>query len=417
MSAISRKKLIAKIEALLLAVCISIVPLKYIFGIYNNNTILYGILIIFCGIAIIEYMGVFGKFHRRYAFIIAMSVIISLLALITLPFSSTASGMDAIKPTILLFLAICVYSLPVELINNTIQYTIFINLAYAVLVVIGFRSVNSFLLNGENYLTMNLSISLCLAIVLCKLVCEICFNNAHLKSIIFDLICGGLLFLGIMKFSGRTAFIYPFVTAMIIPIFASTKHRSRLIKVYLIIGILSYIAYWFFMKYIDAYTLSRMMRLMENTSEEKRFEIWRDCIRMIFERKWFLLGGGINAFQDATGYYPHNLFLQLWSEYGVFGLALSIGTFTSCFHWIKQRNREFVKASTDVKSVVFFWEAVGGCLYLFLTFLKSFTIYDAVSLYIFVAFVFKVSNCDINAYSISKINDYAIGDGQKCDRY
>lgn len=82
--------------------------------------------------------------------------------------------------------------------------------------------------------------------------------------------------------------------------------------------------------------------LLQGFSGQLRVQMWRETVVMLSERPFF--GAGLSAYQTRVKpfhqnkrveiyLYPHNLFLTLWSEIGLLGLAAFAWIFCLAFWW------------------------------------------------------------------------------------
>lgn len=69
-----------------------------------------------------------------------------------------------------------------------------------------------------------------------------------------------------------------------------------------------------------------------------REDLWFDAVNWTMESPWF--GWGLNDYRDRQGIYPHNIFLEVAVEGGIFGLLmLAYACFTCCRQLWRNRSR------------------------------------------------------------------------------
>lgn len=396
---IKKINIFGNIPTMLLAAIISMNALRFIFGFYESGIIVYSIYFAFCSFSLLQYGIHKESINQKVNVTTLICIVMLIYALTTSVLIGSEAEIEALKLAVLFVMIICIYLMPIEKINQSIDYVLILNLVYSLIIVTNLKSVDAYMTKGGNYLTLTLPLALSLTIVLTKFVCNLCFGGAGKKKLILNLLFSGIYFLAIMKFSARSSFLFPFICVMVISLVVSKGNKLKLIKIYLVLALVIYIGYRFFMQNADSYTMSRMMQLFQDFESEDRFAIWKNCIEIMINKGWFIIGGGINAFVDETGFYPHNFYLQYIGEMGIVGMIFCVNiTYTSCWFFFK-RLREIFEDKVGILDFTVFFEIVASLFFLFLTFMKSFSIYDGIVLYIFIAMLYKSASCNISDYT------------------
>ncbi|MFA6467130.1 MAG: O-antigen ligase family protein [Patescibacteria group bacterium] len=84
---------------------------------------------------------------------------------------------------------------------------------------------------------------------------------------------------------------------------------------------------------------------LESSSLDIRFNQWQETIRLLADN--FFLGTGLNGYQKALAYYhqndwleiylyPHNIFLNFWTELGILGLIIFIALIIYILYLLKK---------------------------------------------------------------------------------
>jgi O-antigen ligase len=154
--------------------------------------------------------------------------------------------------------------------------------------------------------------------------------------LIFEILC----FIGVLVFANRGALLS---TVCFVSLYFLLMHPNRkkiIIRWFIPACILLLIALLnleFLAKYIyrvvtdlgyDSYSLIMILEYFETNSFEDlfsgRLELWSNASSMIMERP--ILGHGIGNFEARYGLYPHNIYHDIMTSYGIVGLMV-IGFF------------------------------------------------------------------------------------------
>lgn len=126
-----------------------------------------------------------------------------------------------------------------------------------------------------------------------------------------------------MIVSGSRAPLLFFIVAMIIYIILySVYFKKTKINILIIISPVIILLFIVFKDDIFLFQRSRMILLgspLEDSDVFQRLLYFKESINMFVEKPIF--GNGTNAFKYMHGMYPHNLFFEIMSDHGLFGLV------------------------------------------------------------------------------------------------
>jgi O-antigen ligase len=131
------------------------------------------------------------------------------------------------------------------------------------------------------------------------------------------------------------------VVAIIFSLFLSLILAKKFIKWSWLVGIFVLLALLVIITKID---FNPKLNLA-SSSLDIRFNQWQETINLLSDN--FLLGVGLNAYQSALKYYhqndwleiylyPHNIFLNFWTEMGIFGLIVFLALLVYIFYLLKR---------------------------------------------------------------------------------
>jgi O-antigen ligase len=132
---------------------------------------------------------------------------------------------------------------------------------------------------------------------------------------------------------GRTPL---FATMVVFIIFYIVEYKYSLLvtrfKSFLLLFVMAFIIVVFYSSAInllkDMITFQRIQILFEGGDPSRRFFLFSSAIELfMLNVKNVIFGAGINSFpayigEYSTGWYPHNIILELLAEYGIFGTFL-----------------------------------------------------------------------------------------------
>ena len=399
---------------LVFTICMNAV--RFFMNTAESTVSIYGIYIILFALALFRVIGKqqYKKISKEHSLLILFLVSLNIYSIVNAIVVDTSGLVDAGKLLILSMIAFECSFTEASRIKKIINGIIFLNIVYALLMIGKTERIYSFQNQGANYLTMTMTIGLSLTMCISKILTKLYerknkkFLTGMEKNIfLFQIIASCILFYALTLFTARSSLLFP-ILALVPFIFLESKFdRKKFIVVFIVACVIAYAGYQLFLNNAEEYILSRMQRLFTSMSEEDRWMIWGRCIELIINNKWYLFGGGINCFEQAIGYYPHNLYIQLVGEYGLIGVSASIGfTYYLTISIFKKMGEVFLLYhNSDFK--YYFFQIVTGCLYLWLTYMKSFTLYDSGPLLFFIGLCFslcKYSGEEINGIPIKYCN-------------
>ena len=240
---------------------------------------------------------------------------------------------------------------------------------------------------GLNYLNATLPLGLALTLSLIKSLNAIS-NKGGLVISAFWLSISALFFVALVGFVARGVLLFPPLIAILMFIFMRKEHKYiawLLIPIFLGVLILFY---RYYMQNASDYAATRMMSLVESSDDEDRWALWSSAIKEIKDNYWYFVGGGIESFRynSTIHYYPHNIFIQVIGEYGLLGIIVSI---MIIWNVVKGFVRSQVEANYLGKSDLLYC-VVGAFFYYTLTFSKSFSLYDGLPLFVFIALCLSI---------------------------
>lgn len=375
--------------------------IRYLLDIQESNFLIYGIYVIFIAFGIMKYSN---KIKSPYPISTGVLFIICTMTLfyciLTSIWGGTNAIIDAIKLTISVMVAYIVSLMNSKDIRYTIDTMYVIIVSYVVIVLLKPEKIDPYIIKGSNYLVLSLPIGLVLSMMLIRIILHF-YNKINLVYMIPDIIASILCFVGLTKFSGRGSILFPFLIAILFVLFLGKKYFFKMIPIMIILIMAVIIAYRFFIKNADPYIVNRFLRMFNENSSEDRWEIWRGYIDYALSNQWFLVGGGTGSAVREYYFYPHNLYLHLAGEFGIIGIITSM-CFTFCT--ISKEVWGFRSISIrDNKNSLIFYELCAGTIYMFLNFMKSFSLYDCCPLLIFIMALVTFTNNLKVEYSNGKL--------------
>lgn len=374
-------------DIFLLAIVINANIFRFLLG-GKGETVLY-LFYIFCFLSLWRYQKRLHSLLQTYndlKVIYLLSVVVfayALLSCLWLPIQERVFLIAKFLLTLLLTAFIPL--LTKRTISKIIILSIFFNIIYCGIVLYYPEKIDQYMEGDANYLNATLTIGLIFTYSLTS-VFYYYLNGNNLK-----LLCWvGVSYLVIMtlfRFSARGVLLFPPAIAILLLPFMGRNKIVKATMLFLFVGFLISVVANFYIENNSGYTLRHMQSLFESTEEESRLDIWTKSISLICDNLWFILGGGLNVFMEEVNYYPHNLFLQLIGEYGVIGLLWIFLFILISFRFFK--GILFVRHEQDE---ILNYYVIGGFLYYFFTFSKSFSFYDALPLLI--SFMFCVVMSD-----------------------
>lgn len=261
-----------------------------------------------------------------------------------------------------------------------LKYYIIINIIYGIDILMNPEKVLSYMSGSVNYLNMTLTLGLCLTVYFSKLVGD--FYDGINKNLYLDIALIIFFFIVIMKFPARGVLIFPPLIAIFYALINSNGHKLKFISFLLFLIVMLIGAFIYFMQNASEYAMIHMTGLFENTEGESRIEVWTTSVNAIFNTYWLFIGAGLGGFENAIGFYPHNIFLQMWSDFGFLAFLFFSIIMTCIIVRMKSASLHQSKPIYIRTSQLCYV----GFLYYLLTFCKSFSMYDSCPLLIMTSF-------------------------------
>ena len=306
---------------------------------------------------------------------------------------------DGFKLILISVIALYAYQIEYRQIRIIMKTVIVLNVWYAFALIMNPSSIDAFLETSGTYLTMTLSLGLALSMSLSYIITSIYTKKENRKKkiqvksryVLFMVLVSGILFYVLTFFPARSSFLFPLLAVIPFALIEAGFDRKKIFGILLISIIFLYCGYEIFMRHASSLAMGRMERLFTSFFKEDRWDIWRACLQLIRDEKWLLIGGGTRSFEMMTGYYPHNIYIQMIGEHGILGIAAGcIITGGICIR-VFQRCKDIFGGSAFIKDYyLVFFEVLTGLFYLWLSYMKSFTLYESAPLLIFIGLTFNL---------------------------
>lgn len=395
----NRKILIKKFNAsvlssLLLALIISVNAVRFLIDIHESNLVIYSFYILFIIINLFRDRICNSILKVKILPIIIISLLVAAYSLVTGLYYEGGAIYSSFKLVISLFVSYYAINMSLPEVWLSLKYTFIICIIYSLILVFDSGKRDRYLMGGGNYLNMTLPIGLVFSIFLTRTICSFYFKKYKKYRMIY--ICISIfLFCTLAIFPARGSILFPFAVAILIVVVLGRKNFPQFMMIVFLSGIALFAAAQYFLYTASGFNLQHMLRLFQDLRSEDRFIIWKEYIDYVITHKWFLIGGGTNSSVIRLGFYPHNLYLQLIGEFGILGIAFSV---LVTWRIIKDEivTLSIILKNPDIEdeAVIIYFDCVSGIMYLFLTFMKSFSIYDACVLMVFSAITINVcQNC------------------------
>lgn len=405
MSSYIFNKIINNLDWVLLTLIINMTVVRFFLRIYESNfiTLLFSIAIFIIYISK-YFLDTTKKITINKSGIVVFGLVI--YSMLSFPINGFYSVSMFIKLLIGILLAIVAFSFNITKLNRCIDFTIIINLIYALFILVFHNYSFSYFSNTDtNYLTVTITIALTLSLLFGRFVNILRVKLNIIKIILYFIEIIICLFV-ILLFPGRGNIIFPFcVISSIFTLISLFDYKYFFKYLPIILMLVCFCAYIYF-SYANDHTINRLFRLFESTSSESRVDIYKNYIDSIIDNKWYLWGSGTNSAIAVLGYYPHNIYLQIIGEYGIVGIIFaSVFTFIVFFSILKVSYYTFARRKYNNTFELLFCSVVSGLIYYWLTFNKSFSFYDSYPLMIFVAFLLKLDVSKANYQKIFVVKD------------
>lgn len=375
------------IDVIVLSFLICVNCIRVILGLGETTLMLYGLYLLCVILLFVNYgkklfeLILKVKIFNSFFIVIVLIILYASVSLIWIQSSEIIS--TYLKFVLSLIIGALAVAMPINKIKIAINYIVAINVIYAILILLYPRLAETSMNNGLNYLNVTLPLGLALTITLIKSMYLIINKSGFILTAIWILF-SALFFVAMVGFVARGALLFPPLIAIMMFVFIKKEHKFiSWLLIPLFLGVLL-LFYLYYMNNASDYAISRMMRMMESTDEESRWDLWYAALSDIVNRYWFIIGGGIDAFRynSSIHFYPHNIFIQVIGEYGILGIILSFMTLWSIIKgFLISRNRVIRYDESQVLYCL-----IGAYAYYTLTFSKSFSLYDGLPLFIIISF-------------------------------
>lgn len=200
--------------------------------------------------------------------------------------------------------------------------------------------------------------------------------------------------LAISQFRARGNILFPFMIVIFLLLLKDTKKlRQRLFNL-LIAAVIIAVAVTLVMRYANVALVTRLLNT--NVSNESRIPLYKFYLSYILHNFRFISGIGflnsVNVLHKAGFHesYPHNLLLELIGEMGFIGIILvtTVGVKlvkNELRRMRYQRSLSGVNSEEYDRQMTQFFLLNAGFLFYFMSFMKSYSIYDGYQLFIFIA--------------------------------
>lgn len=375
------------IESFLVALVMSMNVLRFVLNVYDTNLLLYAIYVITAIILLFKYnIANVLRFSVKIRNIYYLNITILFFAFVTLPLTFSMDTISTLVKFIVstMIAGLCL-SIPIKKIKSVLFSIVFINLVYSVLLLLYPERSDAYMQGDVNYLNITLTIGCALTICLAYFLYTYIVKNSFF-GMVFSLSLSFFYFLILIRFAARGVLLFPPIIVLFLTTLFFKYHKLKTTTFIIILVIALLFVFNYFMQNASDYVTGRFLRMFEDTEDESRVYVWKNSISVIFDRYWFVLGGGINAFRENFDFYPHNIFIQYFGELGLLGIFSLI----YCVVYIVKEIKSLVLyISRRRQESMTFICCFAGLLYYFLTFNKSFSIYDACPLQIM--FVLTIS--------------------------
>lgn len=388
----------ANICCVLLAMILSMNGIRYLLNIQESNALIYGVYVVFIVLGYFKYYSrITNKYSKNNIYLIIFTVFIVIYSLVTAIFGGKEAIFEAIKLIIIAFIIFIVYFMTTEDLRETLNYTYAFILCYVFVLLLKPNRINTYLSKGSTYLNLALPIGLVLTMLLIRIVLRF-YNKDKVLQIISECTAGVLCFVALTKLSGRGSIIFPLVITVLFVFILGRKHIFKMVFMLFLVLLTATIAYKFFLRTADSYIINRFVRLFNDMGSEDRWDIWKGYIVYSLKHNWFIFGGGTGAAVREYRFYPHNLYLHMAGEFGIIGIISSIYyTIYSIKNTLWGFNNIRIK---DRKNALLFYELSAGVTYMFLNFMKSFSLYDCCPLLVLIIALISFTN----NYKMEKCN-------------
>ena len=311
------------IVSILLASLISINILKFVF---NTSTLLNVILIVAYNFTAINKLF-FLKKIKKNNFIILLGV----LSLYSISISTLFIDFSTYRLFLFLEFSTVLITgfrtaiLDLKTIKKAFNYIVYINTAFSLYLILFNDIIFEYLKSST--VANDLTLSLPLGISCIILFIYILFDGYNQKKYIFFLIVNILASFSFASRGSNLFIIFVFLICVIYYLLKAKKNLRYFLNVVFGTIILGITSYFIFNKVTsNKYLTYEIIRLFTNIENEPRISLYLNYISNL--KDFWLTGVGFgNSYilmdMDKTlTAYPHNLFLEIWGEFGIMGFII-----------------------------------------------------------------------------------------------
>lgn len=391
---ISLKKLILVLQSIFLTLVINmdlIQVVSPVMGFDRYSRLFFSNCIYFLYIVFVFLYYLLTREAIRIKNYIIISILIALLLYSLLSALVSSEISRYLKFLVCIFLGVSTVFVRKDVLKKSISFSLILNAIYAIFINMNYNKINSMMWGNKdfNYITVTLTLGLCLS----YLSFLILYSNKKKDKIIFLL----LIFLycsTILKFNARGNLIFPIIIFVLACLKKSQKDIINLFKMMIVIIILCLISYYIIINVFSEQQLERLISILNFTSEEPRYILYKEYISYILEDFNWILGTGFATSErilNSLGLissYPHNYLLELLGDLGVIGFF--IGSYFTLYivkRTIILFNRLNSYPSTQASLIGAY---IGGLIFFIFSYLKSYSIFDGYPLFMMMAIIYKI---------------------------
>lgn len=381
------------ILAILLSLMLNANVIRYSFNLSENSSMLY-IIYALCGV-----VGLY-KIRKLVLYddvkMLGMFAIpICIYGMLSLIWLQNVKVEVLVKLIYLFIIYIIGMNISLKCIKKILRYTMIVNLIYAFFILALLDKMMEYLFRGDaNYLNLTLTLGLALTMSLTYVVADY-YSKVKVNNLVVGLLVSLILFGSCSAFLARGSVLFPVLVALTIILIIGIKKSKKCFVMLLGSGAMLLGAVTYYLDNASDLAVSRMWRLFNDVEDESRIGIWTKTISSMLDDGWFIWGGGMNAFVENLGFYPHNIFFQFWGEYGALGIVFMLYiTFKSIIYFYKANVVIRMKCEFNYYDKMLY-VVCGGMLYLLFSFCKSFSCYDAYTLFFMLGMSVKISRYSI----------------------
>lgn len=287
--------------------------------------------------------------------------------------------------------------------EKSIHFSIIISTLYGIYLIFNTNKIISFVrLRIFNYIDATLSLGLGLSFLL-----AILFLSKPTKlNTVFVLLSAAVHAYAMTKLFARGNLLFPVVITIVLILYKNRTSIKTIMISVLAISFLLASSYYVIVTFANERLLQRLTNLFVSFGEEDRIGIYLYYIKYILHAFAYVFGIGFRASAEVlreggfTVSYPHNFVLELVGELGLVGI-FTIGAFGIMLYRNIAMQYGFFrnnKQTDDAQEQMLFYLTLSGFLFYFLSFLKSYSIYDGYQFFIFISLIIHPDRRWLSAY-------------------